>query len=65
MRRRITTRTIKWKMLGAMKLHHLCKRAETHFEDVEHKKLERLAAIKEETANVENFFNTKISKTSN
>lgn len=43
--------------LGAMKLHHLCKRAETHFEDVEPKKLEMLAAIQAETRRVEIFFN--------
>jgi signal transduction histidine kinase/NO-binding membrane sensor protein with MHYT domain/DNA-binding response OmpR family regulator len=42
--------------LGAMKLHHLCKRAETHFEDIEQKKLEMLVAIKAETVKVEKFF---------
>ena len=42
--------------LGAMKLHHLCKRAETHFEDGEPKKLEMLAAINAETLRVEQFF---------
>lgn len=43
--------------LGAIKLHHLCKRAEVHFEDNEAKKLEMLAAIKAETSRVEEFFN--------
>jgi len=42
--------------LGAVKLHHLCNRAETHFEDIEAKKLEMLAAIKAETLRVEKFF---------
>jgi len=42
--------------LGAMKLHHLCKRAETHFNDEEMKKLEMLAAIQAETLRVEIFF---------
>ena len=42
--------------LGAMKLHHLCKRAETHFGDGEGKKLEMLAAIQAETRRVEAFF---------
>lgn len=42
--------------LGAMKLHHLCKRAELHFEDVEPKKLEMLSAIQAETIRVERFF---------
>lgn len=42
--------------LGATKLHHLCKHAELHFEDIEAKKLEMLAAIKAETARVEIFF---------
>ncbi|MDX2074722.1 MAG: ATP-binding protein [Alphaproteobacteria bacterium] len=42
--------------LGAIKLHHLCKRAETHFEDSESQKLEMLAAIKAETKRVEVFF---------
>lgn len=41
---------------GAMKLHHLCKRAETHFDDIEPKKLEMLVAIKAETKRVESFF---------
>ena len=43
--------------LGAMKLHNLCKRAETHFEDSEAKKLEMLIAIEAETKRVELFFN--------
>lgn len=43
--------------LGAMKLHHLCRRAEMNFDDIEQKKLEMLAAIKSETARVAQFFN--------
>ncbi len=42
--------------LGAMKLHHLCKRAEMHFEDDASRKLEMLTAIKMETRRVERFF---------
>ncbi len=42
--------------LGAMKLHHLCKRAEFHFEDNDTQKLEMLTAIKAETKRVEVFF---------
>jgi PAS domain S-box-containing protein len=42
--------------LGAMNLHHLCKRAELHFEDSEAQKQEMLAAIKAETKRVELFF---------
>lgn len=42
--------------LGAMQLHALCKRAETHFEDSETQKQEILAAIKAETKRVEEFF---------
>lgn len=38
--------------LGAMKLHHLCKRAEAHFEDSNAKKLEMLIAVKAETKRV-------------
>lgn len=41
--------------LGAMKLHHLCKRAESHSEDAIDRKLEMLAAIKSETARVRAF----------
>lgn len=43
--------------LGAMKLHHLCKRAEMHFEDNEQQKQEMLTAIKAETKRVAVFFN--------
>ena len=43
--------------LGAMQLHHLCKRAENHFEDSDMKKTEMLCAIKRETSNVREFFN--------
>ena len=39
-----------------MKIHHLCKRAETNFDDIEPKKLEMLAAIKAEARRVEKFF---------
>ncbi len=42
--------------LGAMKLHHLCKRAEVHFEDNETQKSEMFEAIKTETKQVEQFF---------
>lgn len=42
--------------LGATQLHHLCKRAEIHFEDPEPKKLEMLTAIKLETQKVKEFF---------
>lgn len=42
--------------LGAMKLHHLCKRAESHFEDADTAKEEMLAAIIAETKRVEAFF---------
>ena len=42
--------------LGAMKLHHLCKRAESHFEDDESGKKEMLNAILNEMHRVENFF---------
>ncbi len=42
--------------LGAMKLHHLCKRAETHFQDSEVQKKEMLAAIRAETRRVDIFF---------
>lgn len=41
--------------LGAMKLHDLCKHAETSFRDIEPKKLEMLAAIKAEALKVEQF----------
>jgi CheY-like chemotaxis protein/nitrogen-specific signal transduction histidine kinase/HPt (histidine-containing phosphotransfer) domain-containing protein len=44
--------------LGAMKLHHLCMHAETHFKDSEAKKLEMLIAIKDETKRVELFFSS-------
>jgi PAS domain S-box-containing protein len=42
--------------LGAIKLHHLCKRAESHFTDNEMQKKEMLAAMISETKRVENFF---------
>ncbi len=42
--------------LGAMKLHYLCKRAESHFEDTGPVKQEMLSAIIAETKNVEAFF---------
>jgi CheY-like chemotaxis protein/HPt (histidine-containing phosphotransfer) domain-containing protein len=42
--------------LGAMKLHQLCKQAETHFEDHENQKHGMIAAIISETKRVENFF---------
>lgn len=42
--------------LGAMQLHHLCKRAEIHCMDGESEKREMLAAIKAETKRVEQFF---------
>jgi len=42
--------------LGAMQLYHLCKDAEMHFEDEEHKKIEMLAAIKSEIRRVDTFF---------
>jgi len=42
--------------LGAMPLHQLCKRAETHFEDEESKKCDMLAAIMTATKQVEIFF---------
>lgn len=42
--------------VGANQLHHLCKRAEIHFEDPEPKKLEMLNAIKLETKKVQEFF---------
>ena len=42
--------------LGAVTLHHLCKRAEAHFEDSETEKQEMLAAIKDEKKRVEVFF---------
>jgi PAS domain S-box-containing protein len=41
---------------GAMKLHHLCKRAEAHFEDDVEKKAEMLAGMKTETQRVQAFF---------
>lgn len=44
--------------LGAMKLHHLCKRAEVHFEDAEVNKLEMLGSIIAETKRVETYFTT-------
>ena len=43
--------------LGAMKLHHLCKRAEARFEESETQKREMLAAIEAETKRVAVFFN--------
>ena len=43
--------------LGAMKLHHICKRAELHFDDDTARKMEMLTAIKHETRQVTNFFN--------
>ena len=42
--------------LGANKLHQLCKRAESHFEDAPNDKQEILAAITAETNRVEAFF---------
>lgn len=42
--------------LGAMKLHHLCRRAETHFDEDSARKREMLAAIIAETKRVETFF---------
>lgn len=39
------------------KLHPLCKRAETHFEDAEPKKFEMLGAMQAETRRMETFFN--------
>lgn len=42
--------------LGANKLHHLCKRAEMHFEDDETQKRDMLAAINAETMRVQQFF---------
>jgi two-component system, sensor histidine kinase and response regulator len=41
--------------LGAMKLHSICKHAETNCKDIEPKKNEMLAAIKEEALRVEQF----------
>ena len=41
--------------LGAMKLHHLCKRAEMHFEDDAMQKMEMLTAIKAATTKVQVF----------
>jgi HPt (histidine-containing phosphotransfer) domain-containing protein len=48
--------------LGANHLHHLCKRAEIHFEDSENKKLEMLDHIKIETKRVQEFFRSGIRK---
>jgi HPt (histidine-containing phosphotransfer) domain-containing protein len=42
--------------LGAMKLYHHCKSAESNFEAGETQKKEMLTAIKNETKRVENFF---------
>lgn len=42
--------------LGAMQLHHLCKRAETDFEDPAPQKHKMLEAIKQETARVASYF---------
>ena len=42
--------------LGAMQLHHLCKRAEMRFEDNVQAKLEMLSAIKSATEQVGTFF---------
>jgi signal transduction histidine kinase/CheY-like chemotaxis protein/HPt (histidine-containing phosphotransfer) domain-containing protein len=42
--------------LGAIRLHHVCKRAEIHFEDPETKKHEMLAMIKAEIKRVAAFF---------
>ena len=43
--------------LGAMKLHHLCNRAETHFDDDEAKKAEMLKNLWFELKRVETYFN--------
>ena len=42
--------------LGANKLHHLCRRAETHYDDSEEEKREMLQAIVAETQRVQAFF---------
>jgi HPt (histidine-containing phosphotransfer) domain-containing protein len=42
--------------LGAVKLYHLCERAETGHEDDESSKLEVLMAIEQETQRVEKYF---------
>jgi histidine phosphotransfer protein HptB len=42
--------------LGAMPLHQLCKRAESHYEDDATKKREMLERIKLATTRVEQFF---------
>lgn len=44
--------------LGAMPLHKLCMRAEAHFDDEESNKHAMLAAIKDATKQVEQFFST-------
>ncbi len=47
--------------LGAMKLHHLCKRAELQFSDPETSKQEMLAAMIAETKRVEQFFASELA----
>lgn len=42
--------------LGAMHLHHLCKRAESEYTESAHKKMDMLNAIKQETKRIESFF---------
>lgn len=51
--------------LGAMKLHHLCKRAELHAEDKLPGKQEMLAAIRAETQRVAVFFQEHCGATAN
>jgi len=45
--------------LGAMKLHHLCARAESHATDDAEKKLEMLASIKAATDHVQRFMEAR------
>jgi PAS domain S-box-containing protein len=46
---------------GAMKLYHICKRAESHFEDNQMQKEEMLTAIKSETNRVQMFMRKQAS----
>ena len=47
--------------LGAMKLHHLCKKAETSYSEPSSQKAQMLAEIKLETAKIQRFFETLLA----
>lgn len=47
--------------LGARRLHHLCKNAESHFQDDTFKKEQMLAEISSETKRIESFLSTTVN----